>query len=132
MAARAKQQLLDIPVLLAFEFAEYGKGTQTHAENMRHLWKQYAYLWGYLPDYYERKTNIDQYNETILPLLDELDAEIRKMNDSYDPAFEGISCNPEEKTFNTIMMGVFMRNVQIAAKSGILRGVSYDEGAFEV
>lgn len=132
MAARAKQQLLDIPVLLAFEFAEYGKGTQTHAENMRHLWKQYAYLWGYLPDLYERKNNIDQYNEKILPLLSDLDAEIQKMNEMYDPNYEGLSCNPDEKIFNTIMMGVFMRNVRVSAVSGILRGVSYDEEAFEV
>lgn len=104
-----------IPGLLYLEFIGYGRGTQMHVEKMVHLEKAYAYERGYLPAYYEKKKKVTDYEEAVLPLLKDVLAQIEAMNNKYNPAFEGLSRNPEEKEFIKIMRGVFERLVYIAA-----------------
>lgn len=126
--SRASRLPPGIPGLLYIEFNNYGRGTQEHVEKMIHLEKAYALERGYLPAYYEKKKDIEFYNENVLTLLTEAADQIDIMSDKYDPAFEDMSTMPtEERAFNKIMRGVFERLVYIAAYTGMIDNNIIDE-----
>lgn len=126
--SRSSRLPMGIPGLLYLEFINYGKGTQLHLEKMVHLEKAYALERGYLPAFYEKKKDIEYFNESISPLLVDACDQLEVMSDTYNPSFEDMAtCNPEETAFNKIMRGVFERLVYIAAFTGMIDNNVYNE-----
>lgn len=109
----------DYPAHISFEKQRYGSGTQTHLEKRVILEKWYSNLRGYLPEVYKGK--LEEYNEKILPLLNEAADFIEALNLTYDASFEGIlTCNPKEKDFTRLMFNTCICLDEITARSGIL------------
>ena len=107
----------DFPALISIEFQRYGFGTQTHLEKMVILEKIYSYLRAYLFVIMDK----EKYQDKIEKLMHRVDADIKFMNQQYDPAFESmLTCNPSEKDFNLIMRNVHISLAEITAESHIL------------
>lgn len=110
-----------IPALIFLESNNYGRGTQTYEEKRVILHKIYAYLRGYLPEFYDKDSKRADYNEKIAPLLDTVAGLIRTAREQYKPTFETIkACDPDEKDFQETMDIIFERLYEIIAISKVI------------
>lgn len=147
MAARSSTTnlgLTGVPLLIALEMLLYNRGVQTHEEKMGHLSKAYGWIRAYLPALYEKKDaeytreRIPQIDEngnlvmrSIRDIVNETAIEVDNMYEQYNSTFEGQkSCSQQEKTFLTIMRGVFERLALIITFSGIADKMSNTEEVF--
>jgi hypothetical protein len=132
--------LTGYPARIFFEMTNYGRGTQTHLEKKVILEKWYSHLRAYLPVLYEKKgeefsekkySGFDDpgVKESLADKIVSANAEIEKMDQEYDPVFEGIAtCNTSEKNFCKCMRGVFERLDEITAIAKVIEGVNYESG----
>ena len=112
---------IGIPAQIFLESLNYGRGTQTYEEKRIILHKLYAWLRGYLPEFYDRDSKREIYNEKIAPLLDKVSEDIKLARDQYKPTFETIkACDPEEKDFQETMDTIFEEISEIIAISKII------------
>ena len=147
MAARASTSnlgLTGIPLFIAIELLLYGRGEQSHQEEMMHLGKAYGWLRAYLPVLYEKKP--EELTRERIPVLDkdgnlvllsinammcEAAIEIAAMYEKYQPAYEGQkSCSDSEKKFIGTMRAVFERLATVVAFSGIVDKISNTDEVF--
>jgi hypothetical protein len=99
----------------------YGKGTQTYEEKRVILHKWYSHLRAYIPETLKNNDEIDNYNTTIAPLLDDVAEHILLARNLYKPTFESIDlCDPDEKDFQGVMDGIVERLDVITAKSKVI------------
>jgi len=121
------------PALVFYEMVNYGRGTQSHLEKMVILEKWYSHIRAYLPAMYDKKKQSEYYDKEIAHLIMEAFEQIERMNDQYDPTFEGIqTCNMEEKNFCKIMRGVYERLDNITALTGIIAGQHLEDSMEEI
>jgi len=109
------------PARIFFEMTNYGKGTQTYEEKRVILHKWYSHLRAYIPETLKSNDDIDEYNLTIAPLLDDVAEHIRMARQLYKPTFESLeTCDPDEKDFQEVMDGIIERLDVITAKSKVI------------
>lgn len=109
-----------IPALVFIELNNYGRGTQTYEEKRIILHKIFCYCMSYLNESYAEK-KVEEYNQKLDPLFDEVASFISSAREAYKPTFESLlTCDPDEKKFQTLMDATFEKLSAIIAISHII------------
>lgn len=133
----------DYPGFICICKSRYGYGHQEYIEKLEILHSWYSDLNAYLPILFKGKekeyTTEKKYSFEDKPeklslsdlMLLASDA-IYKAYDSYDPLFEGQTCNPTEKEFIKRLMAIQEQLDIITAESKVIEGKKVDGEGFDV
>jgi len=108
------------PARIFLEISMYGT-EETYEKNRVHLHKWYSHLRAYLPEFYDKDSKRDVYNQKIAPLLDDVCEQIEAARTMYSPNFEGVhTWSDDERLFQVAMDGIFERLDVITAITKVI------------
>jgi hypothetical protein len=115
----------------------YGYGHQEYIEKLEILHSWYSDLNAYLPVMFKGKETeykTKQYSQdgtkekvSLYDLMEDVGNEIDTTYNSYNPIFEGQTCDTHEKTFIKALRGIKERLDVITAESKIIEGMKMDD-----
>jgi hypothetical protein len=111
------------PAIIFWLMTDYGRGGQGHQENLTILDK-----WLYQLNAYLAVKNAENYQRDFKSDVEDIASLLNQAWDLYEPAFEGVSFNPNEKNFVMRMRGIYSDLCILTARGHVCDAIDFGDG----